>query len=228
MIAVGCAVLFATAALWLTFQHKPGWYRPVAPSAATTRRAQADSAAVFDFISDQMAAGRPFEVTLSAASVTGWLAALPVLWPEIQAEVPPELSDFGVGFEGGAVRLGAHVERNGWKVIANVGVVPEVSTEGGEIRLRLLDVRGGSLPLPRRAVERMLGGGDWVGEASIDDAASAKSPWQAALRDVRTVDDAYRGVSLRNRFVWPNGRRPYRIASVAAADGVLRLRIEPL
>lgn len=222
----GCALLGA-AVVWFTFQHKPGWYRPVAPSAAATRRAQADSAAVFDFISDRLANGQSFDLTISARSVTEWLAALPVLWPEIQAELPPELRDFAVGFEEGVIRVGAYMEQNGWKVIANLGVMVEVKATDDEISVRLVDVRGGSLRLPRVAVERMLGSVDVSRTALTDGTGGASSIWQDAVHDVQTLDDAFRGVSLRNRFVWPNGRRPYRIASIAAADGVLRLRIEP-
>ncbi len=229
-VALGLAggALLAATIGWFTFQHKPGWYRPVAPSAATTRRAQADSAAVFDYISDHLVDGRSFDLSIRARSVTEWLAALPVLWPELQAELPPELCDFAVGFEEGAIRVGAHLERNGWKVIANLGVVVEVIANGDEIRVRLVDVRGGSLRLPRAAVERMLGGVEWARTSMTDGTGGASSSWQDAVRAVQTLDDAFRGVSLRNRFVWPNGRRPYRIAGVAATDGVLRLRIEPL
>ena len=48
------------------------------------------------------------------------------------------------------------------------------------------------------------------------------------LREVESVEDLFDGVGIRNRFVWPNGERRFRIDSVIVDDGVLRLRLEPL
>jgi hypothetical protein len=52
--------------------------------------------------------------------------------------------------------------------------------------------------------------------------------WEDLFRTPRSVDDWFSGVQLRNRFVWPNGRRPFRIGALAVTDGELRARLDPL
>ena len=58
--------------------------------------------------------------------------------------------------------------------------------------------------------------------------ADATSPWDAAAKSVRSVDQLFAGVNTRNRFVWPNGKRPFRISSIRAIGGELRIRLQPL
>ena len=70
-------------------------------------------------------------------------------------------------------------------------------------------VRLGAVPVPR----------SWVAGVT----ARTGPPAGANVRVER--DGTLR---VRNEFVWPNGRRRYRVASVAASDGVARVTLEPM
>ena len=54
---------------WLTFQHKPGWYRPVLLDEAGLAHARKEAVATADWVSDRMVQGQAFEVVLTARSL---------------------------------------------------------------------------------------------------------------------------------------------------------------
>jgi hypothetical protein len=156
------------------------------------------------------------------------LAALPHVWPDTQTVLPPKISNPAVGFEDGAVRLGAHYTADRWQAIVSLGVRIDVSVDGRFIELELSGVHGGSLPVPQRIVQELLdqllrrlrdGGHTQDGTAE---------PFLSALREVKSADELLDGVQVKNRFVWFNGDRPFRIDAVTIDRGQLRLQIEPL
>jgi len=202
-------------ALWLTFQHKPSWYRPVLLSADNFQRARREAVAAADDFGDKLVAGRPFEVTLRQQSVNEWLAALPEIWPEAKDALPPELSAPAVRFEPGLLRIGAHLERAVGQTILSVDLVPEVSKDGASIGIAARALRAGSLSIPRILFERVL---PW-----FDPQAPSTAP-----DDRVSIGQLFSGVTSSNRFVWPNGERAFRIQSVSLIDGELHLNIEPL
>ena len=51
---------------------------------------------------------------------------------------------------------------------------------------------------------------------------------ETATAVFRSVDELFDVVTIRNRFVWPNGDRPCRINSITTDAGELRIGIEPL
>jgi hypothetical protein len=222
---VGAVVLVA---LWLVFQHRPGWYRPEVVTETMLQQARTTSAAAADRVSKQVVEAETFDVRLTADTVNQWLAALPHLWPDARRSIPPEISDLAVHFEDNRVRVGALYAKDGWQAIVSVGLILAVSGDGEAVTVTLSDARGGSLPVPRMILEEILqrvrrGAGRVV--ANPDPDAEAL---ESVLVGLRSVDDLFDGVRLRNRFVWPNGRRPIRIAAIAADNGALHLQIEPL
>ena len=232
-IRLGLGIVFIVAALmlvtlWLVFQHRPGWYRPEVVTETVLQQARTTSAAAADRVSKRIVEAETFEVRLTAGMVNQWLAALPHLWPDARRSIPPEISDLAVHFEDGRVRIGALYAKDGWQAIISVGLIPAVSGDGHAVTVTLDDARGGSLPVPRMILEEILQrvqqGAGRVGANPDPDAGTLES----ALEGLRSVDDLFDGVRLRNRFVWPNGRRPIRIAAIAADNGELRLQIEPL
>jgi len=215
--------------LWLAFQHKPAWYQPVRLDEQGYHLARRDAVATADSISDQLVQGKEFELVLTDRSVNEWLAALPRIWPEAKLALPNELRDPAVRFAEERIRFAAHFEKNGWQAIVSVDLVVRVSDDGTSVTIALAGARGGSLPVPRAVIERMV-------QPLIEQAlrsgknhdADANSPWDAAVKSVRSVDQLFTGVTTRNRFVWPNGKRPFRIASIRAANGELRIGLQPL
>ncbi|MEK7757244.1 MAG: hypothetical protein AAB385_08530 [Planctomycetota bacterium] len=215
--------------LWLAFQHKPAWYQPVRLDEQGYQLARRDAVATADSISDQLVQGKEFELILTDRSVNEWLAALPRIWPEAKRTLPDELRDPAVRFAEDRIRFAAHFDKNGWQAIVSVDLFVRVSDDGTSVTIALAGARGGSLPVPRAVIERLL-------RPLIEHARSngmnhdtdATSPWDAAVKSVRSVDQLFTGVTTRNRFVWPNGKRPFRIESIRATNGELHIRLHPL
>lgn len=222
------AVFALCVTIWLVFQHKPAWYEPAVPDELTLQAARTGSAAFADDTSDAMVRGQPFEVVLLEKSVNQWLAALPVLWPEVRDHFPPGLEAPAVSFADGEIRVGGLYSHGPWKVIANVGIVPELIDHGESIRLRAVEARGGSLPLPRRLLERLVNRIRTNSRGDQRATGGEQTAGALILREVRTVDDLFCGIRIRNDFVWPNGERRYRIASITITRGELRLGLDPL
>lgn len=222
------AIAVGFVALWFAFQHKPGWYRPAALDEAMLRRARSESVATADYVGDRLVERETFEVTLSDRAVNEWLAAMPELWPEARQAWPPELTEPAVRFDHGSIRLGGNIEYRGWRAIVAVGLTLTVAEDGRSIAVRLDGASGGSLPAPRAVLER------WIdpelarlARRSAERGRSGEG-LDSVLSQARSIGDLYAGVSVRNRFVWFNGHRPFRIGAIEVREGELKLRIEPL
>ncbi|GAG48205.1 unnamed protein product, partial [marine sediment metagenome] len=107
-----------------------------------------------------------------------------------------------------------------------------ISDDGRDVAIALTGARSGSLPVPQAVLERLLNpllDRERVPRSSRSEGwGTTHSPLHSALDDVRSVDDFFEGVKVRNRFIWPNGDRPFRIDSIRIDNGELHLRIEPL
>ena len=228
-LATGLIVaFFAFVVLWLMFQHRPTWYRPAMVTDAGVQRAQADTAALADSISHQIVRGEAFEVTLVDEDVNEWLACLPHLLPEDQRPFPPSIKRPAVHFEQERIRIGAHYMRDGWQAIFSAGLLLDVSEDGRTVTITLTDVRSGSLPVFRFVINQVLE--PLLRNVDLMHARSqhGNRVFSTILREVRSVDELFEGVNIRNRFVWPNGERPFRIDSITIDNDETRLRIEPL
>jgi len=219
-------------ALWLTFQHKPGWYRPISADDAITQRARLEVANLADSISDALVHRRPFELVLSDHSLNEWLAALPQVWPDVAEQWPRELTQPAVSFQRDRIRLGVHGETRGWRVILGFAFLLSADDGDDAMRLTLSGMQGGSLPIPRFLIRRSL---QSAAENHADTAALTAQPdptrpleLENLLDSPRSVDEWFAGVRVRNRFIWPNGRRPFRIGALSITDGELRARLDPL
>jgi len=214
---------------WLAFQHKPAWYQPVRLDEQGYQLARREAVATADSISDQLVQGKEFELVLTDRSVNEWLAALPRIWPEARQSMPDELRDPAVRFAEDRIRFAAHFDKNGWQAIVSVDLFVRVSDDGTSVTIALAGARGGSLPVPRAVIERLLRPLiEHTRSSGKNHDADATTPWDAAVKSVRSADQLFTGVSSRNRFVWPNGKRPFRIVSIRTANGELRIRLQPL
>ena len=217
--------LVGLAVFWLTFQHKPGWYRPVTLDPAGLHQARRDATNTLDSVGDRIVRGEPFDLVLSKRSVNEWLAALPQLWPDAASRLGSQFTELAVDFDSDDIRLGALYTRRGWRVIASVDLKIAVTQDGRFLQITLPRLRGGSLPLPRRLLESLLDPFLRQGRASPSAGAGAFDP---IVGEIGLGDEPVVGMHLRNRFIWPNGRRALRFASIEVKSGELRLRIEPL
>ncbi|MBU0717597.1 MAG: hypothetical protein KJ749_05050 [Planctomycetes bacterium] len=226
--AAAVVAVFTFVTLWLLFHHRPGWYQPAIVDEPLLQRAQADSTATADAISKRIVEAQPVSVTLTDDTVNEWLGALPHLWPEARRHIPREISGLALAFDAGEIRVGGYYNANGWQVITSLGLIANVSPDGRDILIKLTGIRGGSLPVPRFAAEKLLGRALESYRNASSLAADPETSPVFALRKVDSVSELFEGVTIRNHFIWPNGKRPFRIDSIEADDGQLRLQIEPL
>lgn len=221
----------ALIALWLAFQHKPGWYRPTTLDEAGIQRARGTAVETADRVSDQMVEGQPFDVVLDERAVNEWLAVLPHIWPEARDVLPRELSDPAVSFDDGRVRVGAYYAAGAWRAIVSVVLALGVSKDGTVIEVELSGAQAGSLPVPRMILRRVWDRFQTGAPMSNVDFQMSIEP---QLFDTRhssldiSLEELFYGVRIRNRFIWFNGQRPFRIESFNINAGELRLRIRPL
>lgn len=216
----GVVIALGAVTLWLLFQHKPTWYEPVDLDRRSLVETQNDATYTADLVSDQMVRGRPFEVTLSDTQVTRWLTALPEMVPESQVTWPASLAAPGVRFEPGRVRAGVVCEGSGWRSLMSLSLRVEADPDAGVLRVAVESTGVGSLPVPRLVVVNAL-----------------KTPLERLFRRAEarelmpkfeSVDQIYEGVPIRNRFVWPNGKRAFRIGQIRFEDRTVRILIEPI
>ncbi len=214
------------ACVWLMIHHRPGWYQPISLDEAGLKRTRADAATTADDISDRIVHGEPFDLVLHDRAVTEWLVTLVEHAPERARDLPPELSELAVRFDDGLVRIGVLLAKDGRRAILGAAVTAELSDDGRDITIALSGVRAGSLPLPRAGLVEVIG--PILEEAKALDPEDVGSPVDSALRRLESIDELFDGIGVRNRFIWPNGERPFRIDSIEIEDGELKLRIEPL
>lgn len=228
---------FLLTGLWFVLHHRPSWYRPVTLAESQLQQVQNDATRVADLFGDRIVRREGFEFVLTDRQVNEWMAAWRVLFPDDTDWIPPGLSMPSVRFDDGVIRFGVMYDREGWRGI--VGTVCKitigenssvagrrVSRNSDLISISLEEVTGGSLPIPKAVVERLS---EWLVPAlqrsARDDSAHAVV---REFSDIDSMDDLFRGIDVRNRFVWPNGERLFRITSIRSEDGNLTLGIEPL
>ncbi len=215
-------------AIWLALHHKPSWYVPAILDEAGIHQARRQAVTTADFISDRMVEGNPFTVVLTEQPVNEWLTALPHAWPDARDALPPEFSNPTIGFRDGRLWIGAHYVAETWQAIISLGLRFDASNDKAALTITLEGAYIGSLPLPkmivRQAFERLLRQGR-QGKRELN---GTTRPLLDALQTIQSADELFEGVAVKNRFVWFNGERPYRIQSVEIGEGKLRLTIEPL
>ena len=209
--------------LWMTIQHVPSWYRPLTPDRESVHRAQIDTATLVDWISEKMVEGEQFEIILHDRSVNEWLAALPHTLPDARRSMPPGISEPIVRFDRDGILIAARCSRGGWEVIASLIIEMNIPDNEDHLSLTLRRVFGGSLPVPDMAVEAML-----EPLRELNNPVYTVEPLLDGLRSVESVEELFEGVEIRNRFIWPNGRREFRIDSITMADGAVRLVVSPV
>ena len=227
-VAVFAAVLAGIAVTFLMAQHRPGWYRPATLTLTdenAMRTVRRDATNTFDAFGDRIVEGKRFEFELTEQAVNQVLAALPQLWPEAAGSIPRELADLAVSFGNGWARIGAMVSTSNWQAIGGVALAVTVVEDGAKLKLALVGASCGSLPLPRAILEPAL------------NRSLKRPPPKSADAEFESIElgsvvesaaQLYEGITIPNRFTWPNGERRFRLKAIQFSPGKMRLEIEPL
>lgn len=226
---IACALLAPVVfcAFWLTLHHIPKWYDPVYVPEARLDDVRAEAANTYNAISEGIIRGREFDLVLDERRVTEWVSAGNRIWPGAANLIPGWLEDPVVTFRDGRIILGARVHKNDHEMIAGVHLTLDV-TDDEMVVLRMARLTGGSLPVPAR----------WLGapissllRMDNQDADLLPTPVADLVRKFRESEPLKllsEGIPRANRFIWENGRRPFRIAAVHSDSGMLTLTIDPL
>lgn len=209
-------------ALWLVVEHKPAWYAPARLDDAARRAARRSAASRADAFGDLLVRRRPFDFVLAEDEVNGWLASAPEWWPRAK---DAEWRDPVVRFEPGTVRLGALVERGGWRAIVSVAVGVRLASGGSDVELQLEEAFGGSLPIPLAVLGWAAARNGSPGRGRTPDRQGASV--DSLVHALESVDELLTGVRRPNWFVWPNGDRAFSIEELTLEEGRLKLRIRP-
>lgn len=224
MVTIVFLIAAGAVTLWLTVQHVPAWYRPAKLAAQDVPAVRGRVTEVADYVSDQMVKRRQFDITLTDTEVNEWLAAGPDIWPDWDAYWPQGVIDPAVRFDDGEVALGARINRGPWEGILSLRFHVTAAADGRRLAVRLAGLYGGSLPVPQTLLQDFL-------QPLLDSYAREMDRTDMqTLRgtQVRTVQDLFDGVTVSNRFVWPNGQRDFRIVNIACGAGRLILTCEPM
>jgi len=215
--------------LALIAQHRPAWYAPGGSGAAELDEAREQAALMVDSIGDQMVRGQPFDVACSESVANAWLSTVLHDRSDVAERIPANFHAPALGFRGDSVRIGARFEGSGWRAVLSAAGRVTVSADGAELIVSLQGLAIGSLSLPlwmwpAKEKERRTRAVEVGDQRTVIDLEFASGEDLSDLSPRRLA----KGIRLKNRFVWPNGRRPFRVLAATAADGVLRIRIEPL
>ncbi len=212
-LAIACLSALGLAGLVLlgALEHRPDWYAPVVLGESELQQGRMDAMRVVDQIGDRLAAGNPFEITISQSQWNTWLAGLSQIWPDAAREIPREIVEPVLSFEAGRLSAAARIESGGWRAVITTSYGLKLSTDKEWLIVQLESARCGVVSLPRFVTK-------WLLRPHLR---------KGALRNPE-FDQVYEGLSLENRFVWPNGRRRFRIEELTIEPGYLRLKIDPL
>lgn len=214
--------------LWLTFQYKPTWYRPAQLDAMAIQQARNSALTRIDDVSRQMVQGRGFDVVLTEEEVNAWLAVLPTSWPNAMEKLPEGISQPVVRFVNGGLWVGAHYTARGWQTIVSFEIALQMEPAEDRLRVTLRHVKLGAISVPLSMLDSVFT--DLIRSSSVlpvQENRRRKGVSASVDRSIHSAPTA-QGVSIRNRFVWFNGKRPFRIESLTLTPKQLKLHLQPL
>jgi hypothetical protein len=228
LAGLGLGAFLLTA--WLTFQHVPDWYRPVALAPDQVKAAQDDLIETFygesgrSFNQILAHAAGPFQYRLAQDQLNRWLAVREEVWPLSRKWLPSSLTDPVIVLEKGAVRIAATYRGAGG---LQTVVSARINLSGGpdRVHVQLADVSGGSLPIP----------GSWLKEAlaAVDRRAwpaGRSSHLQYRNEPLPPLSNLPDGIDLPNTWRWKvyDGDIPFAITDVKVEPGAMTLTVQRL
>ena len=214
--------------LWFTFQHIPNWYHPIRLDDAGKKRARKETANLFDTIGDKLVRGESFEMRLTQRRVNEWLSLLPDFLAVGGSSESPRITEPAVCFEKGLTRIGAHYQNGGLRVILSVTLTASIISEGREMELTIFGIHGGSLPAPKSIMEPLINQLLKKIRSRMAHDSQEGSIISSVLAKIESSDDLFAGIKSKNRYVWPNGERLFKIDFITMGDGEIHFRIIPI
>lgn len=194
--------------VFFSVRSVPGWYVPPTLDHAKLNDDKRDLTNMLDAIGGALNRGKTADLELNEGQLNRWLAArdempLPAEWsyefPDIHG---PQINLL----DGDRIRLSGAVERGGRSYVFSF--VVHLAVDGERLRITPVDVRIGSLGIPRFLLS-------WVSQR-----ARAGGAGRDAIDLSQAVDTSAAGV-------WPNGRRPFQMEHLEVSVGRIKLQLRP-
>ena len=185
---------------------RPRWYQPAAIDYSRLDADKRDATNLGDRIGDGLNALQAVEIVLDQAQLNRWLAARTEL-PGVTLDLGPLRNPFVDLLDENSVRIGALVERGGVQVVASVTTTMAVAADS--LQFRIDRIQAGAAPAPLGLIEPLM----------------REALQRAGESDRMSADGA---IVVPNDFVWPNGKKRFRITKIQIDDQTVRIRLEPL
>ena len=202
-----CAIgVVLAATLGLAVTHRPSWYHPPAVNRARLHADKAALAELQEEISAALNAGQAVHFELSEDQLNRWIAARTEMWPEAAFDVEG-LEQPQINVLDGRIRVGATVRQGAFSGVLSLIGRSEVTDTSLVVYYEA--ARLGAIPIPR----------GWI----IEQLAALPPSGRGA------VDVDGRGtIALKNEWVWPNGKRRFRLRELRAMSGMVSVTLEPI
>jgi hypothetical protein len=184
--------------------RRPAWYQPAPVVREQLTRDKQDFVNLIDQIGVALNSGRTATFRLQRDQVNRWITARNEL-PFHEFDTRP-FEQICVDFRTSGVWIAATARIEGFALVVAAGVSAQI--ERDVLHLRVEGLRIGSLPVPAALVAR------WIGRAP------------APIRALPHGDDLT--WTARNRFIWENGKQPFRFEAIEARGDELRITLVPL
>ncbi len=205
-LAAAAILVVVILGLGLAATRRPAWYQPAPVDQTRLRDDKRDLVGLLDGIGAALNERRGIGFRLDEAQVNRWLAARAEMWPDSAIDLGP-LRDPQISFQGDRIRAAALIENGDLRAVVSLTCRVQVSDE--RVVIEWESARLGALPVPRSWLSR------WITSAG------------SGGRVVRQADG--RGtVAFENDWIWPNGKRRYRLSTLRITDGAADVSLEPL
>ena len=224
----GCSffvLLISGIILFMAFQRIPSWYRPIEIPQAEWPRVRESLPQTYSQLSKMINRSKDSVFALSEKTATEWVVLRQELYPDAQEWIPSWIRNPVVVFENSTCVIGARVDYKGWQAIMGIHLVAEVNEN--TVTIRVDQVTAGALPVPKSVIsdiiQRLLNNADLDVDTLPDFAASVVGK----LRNTDPTQIVTQGISWKNLFKFPNGKRLFKIGEVSTEGGELRVQILP-
>lgn len=210
--------------IWLLFQHKPAWYRPLEIPREQAQAIRDDFVGTVDHVSEKMntsGVNKVFEIKLTQDQINAWLAAREQIYPALRQWTPVWLNDPYIILEQDGFRVAATAFQKGIKCVVSVNVRAHIQTDG--IAIQLTHVAGGSLPMPKSVIEGVITRLERHFRTTT--AFSEDNPRHEVFP---TLAELFKGTTIPKQWVWKNGDQPFLIQKIQFEPGAVTFAMQPL
>ena len=183
---------------------RPAWYAPVAIDRARLKTDKKELVDLLDDIGRALNTGQSIDFELHEDQVNRWLAARSELWPELEDAGMRGLAHPQLRLlDENRVRLGVTATGGAWSAVLSASATGQLTEDS--LIVRIESARAGVLPVPATSVLKPI-------REKLADAGGSLSGST---------------INLPNDWVWPNGKRRFRISRLEVSGGVARVSFEP-